>query len=99
MKGYIYLGRGNDLDDKTRKMMFISQIQLIRFHDKEAQNEPEIKVLQKDSIQSSNHPGGEKLDSAGDRANGRLRHKTISPPPGATIHGMDAGPNRIKTKP
>lgn len=99
MKGYIYLGRGNDLDDKTRKMMFISQMQLIRFHDKEVQNESEIKVLQKDSIQSSNHPGGEKLDSAGDRANGRLRHKTISPPPGATIHRMDAGADRIKTKP
>lgn len=99
MKGYIYLGRGNDLDDKTRKMMFISQMQLIRFHDKEVQNESEIKVLQKDSIQSSNHPGGEKLDSAGDRANGRLRHKTISPPPGATIHRMDAGSDRIKTKP
>ena len=33
MKGFVYLNDGNDESD-TRKMMFISQIQLIRFHDK-----------------------------------------------------------------
>jgi len=99
MKGYIYLGRGNDMDDNTRKMMFISQIQLIRFHSKEVQNEPEIKTVQKDSIQPGNHPGGEKPDSAGDRNIGRLRHRTISPPSGTAVHRMDAGADRVKKKP
>ncbi len=35
MRGYIYLGKGNGEEDNTRKMMFINQIQLIRFHNKE----------------------------------------------------------------
>lgn len=32
LRGYIYLGNGSDLKEDVLKMMFISQLQLIRFH-------------------------------------------------------------------
>lgn len=39
MHGYIYLSAGGEDLSTLRKMMFISQIQLIRFHNKEVRNE------------------------------------------------------------
>ena len=53
MKGFIYLGDGGD-DTNTRKMLFISQIQLIRFHNKQTDNVPKPGDTSKeDSLQRS----------------------------------------------
>ena len=51
LRGYIYLGKGNGEEDNTRKMMFISQIQLIRFHNKETSNESRKDSNKADSLQ------------------------------------------------
>lgn len=54
MRGFIYLGDGGD-DSNTRKMLFISQIQLIRFHDKTITDEP-TKEVQNDETPSTEAP-------------------------------------------
>lgn len=62
MTGYIYLGKGNGEEDNTRKMMFISQIQLIRFHNKETNDGTKNDSIKTDSLQRSLNPGRERLD-------------------------------------
>jgi hypothetical protein len=39
MRGFIYLSAGSNDDATVRRMMFISQMQLIKFHNKDVQNE------------------------------------------------------------
>ena len=64
LKGYIYLTTGGD-DSDTRKMMFVSDIQLIRFHDKRLMNEAERKdTLATDSIQRAADSAGRTADDA-----------------------------------
>lgn len=57
MQGFIYLGKGNGEPDNTRKLMFISQIQLIRFHNKNIENDNKTKDNKKDSVQRVADPG------------------------------------------
>jgi len=97
MKGFIYLNAGND-DSNTRKMMFISQIQLIRFHNKEIAHEtPVSKALQKDSLQRTGDPGRPVPDTLRHRivpgSNGNL---PLPPGPRNGLHRMDARPNSLK---
>jgi hypothetical protein len=63
MRGFIYLGKGGDDDDNTRKMMFISQIQLIRFHNKEAKNETKNDSIKKDSLQRGDNARRKEADT------------------------------------
>ena len=51
MRGFIYLNDGND-DSDTRKMLFASQLQLIRFHNKQLKHDTnKTDTLAKDSVQ------------------------------------------------
>ncbi len=102
MYGFIYLNDGNDADN-TRKMVFISQIQLIRFHDKAITNdestkvEPDTKASAKDSIQRSDNARGPSLDTLRSRINGG--RKGLRPIPIDTrtgVHRVAAGKTRSK---
>ena len=51
IRGFIYLNDGND-DSDTRKMLFASQLQLIRFHNKQLKHDTnKTDTLAKDSVQ------------------------------------------------
>lgn len=98
MRGFIYLNDGND-DGNGRKMLFISQIQLIRFHDKTAENEEitndesSTETPAKDSIQRGDDTPGPKSDTLRRRVSGGqhgLRPIPIDSRNG--VHRMDAGP-------
>lgn len=106
MRGFIYLNDGND-DSNTRKMMFISQIQLIRFHDKTIANEEIIneesgteeskEAPKKDSIQRSDDTRRPKLDTVRRGVSGGQHG--LRPIPIDTrnvVHRVDAGPARNK---
>ena len=93
-------GSGND-DGNGRKMLFISQIQLIRFHDKTAENEEitndesSTETPAKDSIQRGDDTPGPKSDTLRRRVSGGqhgLRPIPIDSRNG--VHRMDAGPTR-----
>ena len=51
MRGFIYLTGGVNDDVSVRRMMFISQLQLIRFHNKEVKNETKKDGTETDSLQ------------------------------------------------
>ena len=100
MRGFIYLNDGGD-DSNNRKMLFISQIQLIRFHDKTAENEEitndesSTETPAKDSIQRGDDTPGPKPDTLRRRVSGGqhgLRPIPIDSRNG--VHRMDAGPTR-----
>ena len=100
MRGFIYLNDGGD-DSNNRKMLFISQIQLIRFHDKTAENEEitndesSTETPAKDSIQRGDDTPGPKPDTLRRRVSGGqhgLRPIPIDTRNG--VHRMDAGPTR-----
>ena len=100
MRGFIYLSAGGD-DTNTRKMLFISQIQLIRFHDKTIANEEitndesSTETPAKDSIQRGDDARGPKPDTLRRRVGGGqhgLRPIPIDTRNG--VHRMDAGPTR-----
>ena len=94
MRGYIYLSSGNDGPDNTRKMMFISQIQLIRFHHKEVKNETAKEPLKTDSVQSSDDAGRPLSDTV--RGGVRERHlgKPLPVKPRIAEHRVVPGGNR-----
>ena len=100
MRGFIYLSDGGD-DTNTRKMLFISQIQLIRFHDKFVANEDikndesSTEAPAKDSIQRGDNPRGPKPDTVRSRISGGqhgLRPIPIDTRNG--VHRVDARPTR-----
>jgi hypothetical protein len=93
MVGFIYLSDGSDNSD-TRKMMFISQIQLIRFHNRELKHdESENAATKADSLQRIDNLGGEMSDSAGRRVVGRR-------PGGTPLLAPDRdGPHRVDARP
>ncbi len=64
MQGFIYLGNGNVEPDNSRKLMFISQIQLIRFHNKKKENDDKTKDNKKDSLQRVADPRRPMPDTA-----------------------------------
>jgi hypothetical protein len=100
MRGFIYLSDGDD-DSNTQKMLFVSQIQLIRFHDKMLANEEIIndesstEAPAKDSIQHGDNARGPMPDTLRRRISGGqhgLRPIPIDTRNG--VHRMDAGPTR-----
>ncbi len=62
MRGYIYLGKGNGEDDNARKMLFINQIQLIRFHNKEEKKD-DASGTKNDESTNDTKPNHDKTDS------------------------------------
>lgn len=94
MSGFIYLSNSGDNTD-TRRLMFISQIQLIRFHNKELPSlinetvQPDS--LKADSLQRSNHPRGPMPDTASLRNIRDLRSKPLPAPTRAPLHRVASG--------
>ena len=101
MRGFIYLNDGGDISD-TRKMMYISQLQLIRFHSKETLKADETvrkDSVQTDSLQRVDKLGGSLPDTLRRRIIGRRQGGTPLPPSaGAGVHRVDAGPVRLKER-
>ena len=102
MRGFIYLSDGGD-DSNVRKMLFISQIQLIRFHDEMLTNEettddePSTEASTKDSIQRGDDPRGAKPDTVRDRIKGGQHGlRPIPIDTRAPVHRMDSRPARSK---
>ena len=75
MRGFIYLSDGGD-DSNTRKLLFISQIQLIRFHDKTidddetTDDESSTEASTEDSIQRSEDTREPDADTVRSRISG-----------------------------
>jgi hypothetical protein len=97
MRGFIYLSDNGD-DSDIRKMMFISQIQLIRFHDntiedeETANDEPDTETPAQDSIQRGDNTRGAEPDTLRRRVRGGqhgLRPIPIDTRNG--VHRVDAG--------
>lgn len=80
MNGFIYLSGGND-DESTRKMMFLSQIQFIRFHNREKSNETTGQV-KTDSVQRVSDARRSEVDSMRRGNFERLHGKPLPAPPG-----------------
>lgn len=103
MRGFIYLSDGGD-EGNTRKMLFVSQIQLIRFHDKTIENEEatsnepsSTEAPAKDSIQRGDDTRGPKPDTLRSRISGGQHGlRPIPIDTRAGIHRMDAGTPRNK---
>lgn len=100
MRGFVHLGDGGD-NSNTRKILFISQIQLIRFHNQQLKDETNLKndSVKADSIKLSDNGGREMPDTARHRnLRGRAGGKVLPLGEGNAIHGMDAGNARHKIR-
>ena len=102
MRGFIYLNDGGD-DSNTRKLLFISQIQLIRFHDKTIGNEettndePSTEASTKDSLKRGDDTRGSQPDTVRSRiSGGRNGLRPIPIDSRNAVHRVDAGPSRNK---
>lgn len=97
MSGFIYLNDEGDARD-IRRIMFISHIQLIRFHDTKLADEPSSqKQNTADSLQRTTDSIRPMPDSASHRTIGRRHGGTPLLAPGrAAIHRVDAGPAKLK---
>ena len=102
MRGFIYLNDGGD-ESNTRKLLFISQIQLIRFHDntiadeETTNDESSAETSTKDSVQRSDDSRGAVSDTVRSRTNGgRNGLRTIPIDSRNAVHRVDAGPSRNK---
>lgn len=75
LRGFIYLG--NDKTTNARPLMFVSQIQLIRFHDTTIQNisHEQTDSLKTDSLQRTDHARRDNASHAGSAPGGGLRSK------------------------
>ena len=81
LRGFIYLNSSANDDATTRKMMFISQIQFIRFHNKEKTNETGNGKTAADSL-SRTDPAERSASDSLRRGNfERLHGKPIPAPP------------------
>ncbi len=105
MKGFIYLNDGGD-QSETRKIMYVSQIQLIRFHDKTLKEVDETEhnddertkgdSVQTDSIKSVDNNRRRVPDTLRRRIISGRTGNTALPPNGRTVkHRMDAGPVKV----
>ena len=88
MRGFIYLGKGNDNEKNLRKLMFISQIQLIRFHNKEVQNETTSQPAKTDSVQRSDNARRTEIDTVRARNIERIHSRPLPIGPGTVKHGV-----------
>lgn len=97
LKGFIYLYEGEK--NNSRKMMFISQIQLIRFHNKELlndSNDEQQDSLQADSLQRIDNTDRAALDTLRRRTPGGHRDVVLSPQERATPDRVDVREHKLK---
>ncbi len=99
LRGYIYLNN-NERDAEIRRMLFISQIQLIRFHQKEQANEPKSnEELKKDSMSRTPDTPGNHIDTTGHRTIKRIGGKVLPADTRTPIHQMGQKPLKLKKQP
>lgn len=100
MHGFIYLASDHQ-DRNVRRMMFISKMQLIRFHEQKS-NEPtkqgeEINgEIKKDSLLRVDDAQRAVVDTAGGKSARGPRDRGVPIKQGIPIHGMDLKPLRDK---
>ena len=98
LRGFIYLPQGEE-DVETRRLMFVSQIQLIRFHNKDIQEQYEndsIAVDKTDSLPRVDVTRGPVQDTLRHNVGTGLRSKSAPFRRGETSNGVATGKNRIK---
>ena len=89
LRGFIYLNN-NDRANELRKMLFISQIQLIRFHSKEKKDEPKPNdENKKDSLSGAADRPGNGTDSTSRGGQQRQGGRLLPPDKGAAVHRVD----------
>ena len=101
MSGFIYLNDGGDATE-TRKLMYVSQMQLIRFHSKEKlKNDGTEKKdsVQTDSLQRVDNTGGAVPDTLRRRIIGRRQGGTpVRPNGGDSPHRVETGPIKLEKR-
>ena len=98
LRGFIYLPQGED-EVEVRRLMFISQIQLIRFHNKEILEQHEndsTAVVKTDSLQRIDITRGPTKDTLRNNVGTGLRSKNAPFRRGGTSNGVATGKDRIK---
>ena len=99
VRGFIYLNGGTDEDQSTRKLMFISQIQLIRFHHKDIKNETKKDSIQKNSLQPVTDIRRSEFGPASRGVEQRRGDEVLPAPEGDSKHRMDTRSNpAVKTR-
>lgn len=98
LRGFIYMPQGDDEMD-ARRLMFISQIQLIRFHNKEIQEQYENNVAEAaktDSLQRIDITKGTEKDTLRHNVGTGLRSKNAPFRKGGASDGVATGNNHTK---
>ena len=99
LRGFIYMPQADEEMD-ARRLMFISQIQLIRFHNKEIQERYENDIteatIKTDSVQRIEIAGGTEQDSLRHNVGTGLRSKSAPFRKGGTSDGVATGQDQIK---
>ncbi len=100
MRGFIYLNDGNDAND-IRRMMFISQIQLIRFHAKntEQHETTDSSPNQADSQQRTANTRASLSDTLRRRVMPGSGGKVLSSQERTVTHGVAAGRHHLRKDP
>lgn len=96
LKGFIYLNN-HDNNKDTRRMLFISQIQLIRFHDKATKDKPKTDgEIKKDSLSGTPDTRKDNTDTVR-RGDSQREGKAVLPPDkGTPLHRVDNPPLKLK---
>jgi len=98
LRGFIYLNN-NDRNNEGHKMLFISQIQLIRFHSKEINNEPATNgTAAADSLSGTSNATRNHPDTIRRGTLQRDSGKVLSHDKRTAIHRVDQQPLKVKRK-
>ena len=98
LRGFIYLPRAEESGD-VRQLMFISQIQFIRFHNKDSKQTYESEseeVVAADSMQRVDNTRRSVSDTTLHHLGTGLRSKNVPFRKGGSPDRMVAGPNTVK---
>jgi hypothetical protein len=98
LRGFIYLPQGED-NNEVRRLMFINQIQLIRFHNKEIQVQHEndsTAIVKTDSLPRVDITRGAKQDTLRHNLGTGLRSKNAPFRRGGATNRVVAGQNRVE---
>lgn len=87
IRGYFFCGEGAERTTTTR-LLFLSNIQFIRFHKKQVNNENKDKETPKDSLSSDSVAGRLAADTISPRITGRASGEMLSIDTGTTVHRM-----------
>lgn len=99
LRGFIYLNN-SDLNNEAKKMLFISQIQLIRFHQKKQINDPKTtnEENKTDSLSGTRDSTRNNLDSIRRGDIQRQSDKKLSIDKGAPVHRVDKQSLKLESR-